>query len=576
MSDQGFELFGQYFLLDRIAYGGMAAIYLARPATLAANGRVLVVKRILPHVAEEPEFRKMFRSEIQVCLGFSHLNLVQLYDFGEHDRQPYIAMEYVEGKNLREITQKHAKLDQKVPIGLTVSAIAQAAAGLHYAHTFRNRVTGEELKVIHRDVSPQNILMSYDGNVKLIDFGIAKADVENGDVTRTGSIKGKVSYLSPEQLLGQDLDARSDVFSLGCVLWEMLTGQKLFHLLGKSDLEVMDLIRNCEKYVKPPSVLNPEVTAELDQITLKALAKDRDARFASAEEFQKALRGFILTRMPGYGYSDVGQAMKQIFREERIEERMYIKTLNDQAQKLLSDDQATKPNIPVPPQRILSTQVPRLVGHSDPSIPIAPPAVPQVAASPNPVHVHLPPPVVNQLAPMDPEKGQFYVKLTPGRMLALIIYVVTVVGLRMDRDYLFLEQLLPAKSRISREASLDPLESAEVVAQARLIRAAKRNREAAEKKLAPARSVRLRISVSPRPDSRTSIIVNEIRVDSRNPVVAVPVDRKFSVKVERPDFRTYENQMLLTSASLRDRGDAQLQIDLSRAAPAAGKRTRKE
>src|SRR6185295_1682739 len=168
----------------------------------------------------------------------------------------------------------------------------RAADALHYAHSFRNRVSGEKICIVHRDVSPQNILVSYDGKVKLIDFGIAKPGGERGEQTRMGTIKGKIAYLSPEQVRCEPLDGRSDVFSLGIVLWELLAGKRLFNPAGSNDFQVIQTIANCDKHIKPPSNFNPEIPADLDVIVMKALKASKEERYGSADQFQADLRKF--------------------------------------------------------------------------------------------------------------------------------------------------------------------------------------------------------------------------------------------------------------------------------------------
>jgi serine/threonine-protein kinase len=176
--------------------------------------------------------------------------------------------------------------------------IEQAATGLNYAHTFKDKLTGESLHLVHRDVSPQNLIVSYDGGVKVIDFGIAKAKT-NSEATRVGVIKGKPSYLSPEQIIGTALDGRSDVFALGAVLWEVLAGQKLFQAKkGENEFAVLKLIESADAHVKPPSSVNPQVPKALDEIVMRSLAKDRERRYQTAEEFARALRQYLSQNHP--------------------------------------------------------------------------------------------------------------------------------------------------------------------------------------------------------------------------------------------------------------------------------------
>lgn len=324
--------FGRYFLLDHLAQGGMAEIYRARLAANEGAGRLLVIKRIQAGYGENAEFLQMFKSEIKVTMGFSHPNIVQLYDFGEENHQPYIAMELVDGKNLRQLMSRFAELKQTFPVELAAYVVEQAASGLNYAHSFRDKISGEKLDVVHRDISPQNILISFEGNVKVIDFGIAKATT-NSESTRAGVIKGKPSYLSPEQISGEVLDGRSDLFALGAVLWELLTGKKLF--AGESDLAVLKLIESCQTHVKPPSTLNPKIPKELDYIVLKTLTKQRERRYQTAEELQRALHKFLYGFMPEFNPSDLAYYAKDLFKNEIVEDRKRIQKLSEKAEALL-------------------------------------------------------------------------------------------------------------------------------------------------------------------------------------------------------------------------------------------------
>jgi serine/threonine protein kinase len=331
-NNSSFESFGNYLFLKKLAEGGMAEVFLARPATQDGNGRVQVVKRILPHVASHSAFLNMFQREIRVIMGFNHPNIVQLHDFGSIGVQPYIAMEYIEGKSIKDIVLKFNARKEKIPISMTLSLIAQAAAGLNYAHTFVNKITGEELKAIHRDITPHNLIVSYDGNLKVIDFGIAKAATSMQEMTQTGVIKGKAAYFAPEQLAGQEVDARTDIFALGVVAWEMLTQQRLFAKPGDTEITAMSRVSNCEMHIVPPSSLNAEIPPEVDEIVLMALKKDPTERFGSAREFQVALRQVMIRHFPNSSYSDVGTLLSAIFSDEIIADRQKLRDLNMLAQ----------------------------------------------------------------------------------------------------------------------------------------------------------------------------------------------------------------------------------------------------
>ncbi|WP_413288195.1 serine/threonine protein kinase [Bdellovibrio sp. HCB337] len=336
-----FEHFGNYILLKKIATGGMAEVFLARPASHRGNGRVQVIKRILPHAANDGEFIKMFNTEIQVCMGFNHPHTVQIHDFGECNRRPYISMEYIEGKNLKDVICKFTERGEFMPIPMALSLLAQAASGLSYAHTFVNKVTGEEVRAIHRDISPHNLIVSYEGNLKVIDFGIAKAASRMVEATQAGTIKGKFAYLSPEQITGETLDARVDIFALGIVAWELLTLRRPFFRAGDSEMTILDTIRNCDFNVKAPSYFNGEVPPELDAVILKALRRNPDERYATAEEFQAALRRVMWVHYPHYSYSENAKTMQALFESEIAQERNEVRLLNMNVQLSLSNSTMT-------------------------------------------------------------------------------------------------------------------------------------------------------------------------------------------------------------------------------------------
>lgn len=331
--------FGKYFLLDMIAQGGMAEIYRARMAAIDGGGRLLAVKRIIGNYSENKEFVEMFKSEIKTTSGFTHPNIVQLYDYGEEGGMLYIAMELVDGRNLRQFITRFAELKQMFPVEVSVYIMEQAAHGMAYAHGYKDKITGKSLNIVHRDISPQNLLISYDGAVKVIDFGIAKATTNN-EATRAGVIKGKPSYLSPEQISGDVLDGRSDIFALGIVLWELLTGKKLF--ASDNDYGVLKLIENCQNHVKPPSMFNPKVTTELDSIVMKCLAKNRDQRYQTCEEMQRALHKYLYQFAPDFNPADLAYYARDLFKNEIVEDRKRLLKLNEKVEQLLQLPEAPR------------------------------------------------------------------------------------------------------------------------------------------------------------------------------------------------------------------------------------------
>jgi serine/threonine protein kinase len=335
MTEPVLKKFGRYFLLDQIGEGGMAEIFRARMAAPGESGRFVVIKRIQGANSDNPEFAQMFKAEVQVTMRFTHPNIVQLYESGEESGLQYIAMEWVEGRNLRQLLSKISQRQQRIPISAACYMIEQVAAGLHYAHFFKDRITGEPLNLVHRDVSPQNILVSYDGNIKIIDFGIAKAST-NGEATRAGVIKGKLSYLSPEQVLGEVLDGRSDLFALGIVLWELLTSKRLFVAEGENEFQVLKMIESCTTHVKPPSVYNPEVPPELDLVVMQALKRDPEKRFQTGEDFSRAMKRILAQFYPEFGSSDLSTFVKKQFQDQIVDDRKLLQQLNGKAEELIA------------------------------------------------------------------------------------------------------------------------------------------------------------------------------------------------------------------------------------------------
>lgn len=282
--------FGRFEILGRLALGGMAEIFLGREQGPGRVARSVVIKRILPHAANDPRFVEMFMHEAELAMGLNHPNLCAIYEFGEQEGEYFIAMEWVRGAS---ITQLHKQLFERGESGLPPRVAARIAAevadALHYAHEAVD-AQGRPLKLVHRDVTPDNIMVSFDGKVKLLDFGVAKAETQRVR-TEAGMLKGKFAYMSPEQYQGLPLDGRADVFSLGACLYEAVTGLSLFH--RSSEYETMGAIVSDEPAPRARTY-KPEVPPALDAVIAKALEKDRDHRFASAAEFHDALERFLL------------------------------------------------------------------------------------------------------------------------------------------------------------------------------------------------------------------------------------------------------------------------------------------
>ncbi len=311
------DRFGKYRLVKLLATGGMAELFYAFQQGIEGFEKPVVIKRILPALARNKRFIKMLFDEARIVARLNHKNIVQILDLGCINGQYFIAMEYLEGESLAVLVDTCLRSGLGIPRNLVVAAIAQAAEGLHHAHTM-TAPDGRPLNIIHRDVSPQNIMVLYTGVVKVIDFGVARA-VGRVTETRTGVLKGKLSYMSPELIQGKAIDARSDVFSLGVVLWECLLGRRLYE--QESDLKVLESITS--KDAPSPAVYDADVSEELCRITLRALARDRELRFQSALDFKSALSSYLKSAESDADPPAIGLYVREMF-ADRIEEKRHL------------------------------------------------------------------------------------------------------------------------------------------------------------------------------------------------------------------------------------------------------------
>jgi serine/threonine protein kinase len=306
--------YGPYHLLEKIATGGMAEVFKAKRSGVAGFEKILAVKRILPHLSYNKEFVEMFIAEAKLVAGLQHPNIVQIFDLGKIGGTYYIAMEYVEGTDLRSILRRLKERELHMPMDLAVHVVSKVAAALEHAHE-RKDAQGQPLKIVHRDVSPQNILISYDGEVKLTDFGIAKAATK-APTTEKGALRGKLMYMSPEQAWGKPIDHRSDVFALGIVLYELVTDQRPF--LGSTDMSVLDRVR--KGTVAPPSSLHPEIPAGLEKTVMKALEKEPGDRQKGAGALHQELETILQKSDPPVGAKELARFVRILFeRAERTE-----------------------------------------------------------------------------------------------------------------------------------------------------------------------------------------------------------------------------------------------------------------
>jgi serine/threonine protein kinase len=291
--------------------GGMAEVYRAKASGAGGFEKQLAIKRILPNYSQNEEFRRMFEYEARLSSMLTHANIVQVYDFVKSSDTYLLAMEYVDGKNLRQFLNKAKKINFPLPIEFGVYVINEVCKGLEYAHKKRDDLTGRPLNIIHRDMSPQNVMLAYEGAAKIVDFGIAKAK-DRVDETRSGVIKGKFGYMSPEQANGEPVDHRTDIFSTSIILFELLTNRRLF--VSDNDMATLKMIQEC--VIPQPSKINPKIQPELEKIILKGLTKDLTLRFQSAGNFHRNLQEFLNKYYTSYTQKDVSDVLMKVFKEE--------------------------------------------------------------------------------------------------------------------------------------------------------------------------------------------------------------------------------------------------------------------
>lgn len=308
--------FGKYQLFATLGKGGMADVFLSVARGQMGFNKLAVIKRLKPALADDAAFRNMFLEEARLAARLNHPNIVHTYEVGEANGAYFIAMEYLEGQALNKVVKEAVRNQQRVPPEICVRMIADALAGLGYAHELRD-YDGTPLNVIHRDISPHNLFVTYDGHTKLVDFGIAKSDASATE-TEVGVLKGKVAYMSPEQAMGKRLDARSDLFAMGIVLWELLTHQRL--MTGENAANTLHRLMN--EPISHAADVQPDIDMELDRIVSVALQKDPAQRFQSAMEMREALEIWLATRR--VRSEDVSRTMLALFGDVRAEVQRQI------------------------------------------------------------------------------------------------------------------------------------------------------------------------------------------------------------------------------------------------------------
>jgi serine/threonine protein kinase len=330
--------FGKYLLVDKVAQGGMAEVYRALLRGPGGFEKTVALKRILPAFAEHDDFLSRFMDEAKLVAGLTHMNIAQVFDFGEVDGSHYLAMEFVEGVDLGRLQDAARRMGNPLSVASAVFIVAEAARGLAYAHAHAEK--GTPLGIVHRDVSPQNILCSYAGEVKIADFGIAKATAamhKMAHQSESGAMMGKLRYMSPEQVAGEPLDGRSDIFALGVVLWEALTARPLID--ADNPAAAVEMVKKA--VFAAPSTRASGVPPDLDRIVGKALARDRGARYERAADLARDLTLFLNERSPGFSREDLGAFIERVAPRKRdLDERV------DDGDEVASPHAATAPGKP--------------------------------------------------------------------------------------------------------------------------------------------------------------------------------------------------------------------------------------
>lgn len=353
------EEFGNYYLLEKIAVGGMAELFRARQRGVHDFQKIVAIKRILPHLSDNDEFVRMFIDEAKLAAQLTHPNIAQIFDLGKVGNFYYIAMEFVDGRDLRSMLRRSREYKLPFPEAVAAFVTMKVAGALDYAHRKRG-MDDKDLKLVHRDISPQNILISNDGAVKLVDFGIAKAATKSTQ-TVAGALKGKLLYMSPEQALGKNLDHRSDIYSLGLVLFELLTGERCFQ--ADSELGVLEKVRMGK--VLDVKSINPAISDEMAGILARALEKDVDRRYASARLLERDLKSLLTHHRNEPAEHDVAEFASILLKGTRVQVDLLISS------RFPAVVSATSPKVPpvvVAPAGPTAVMVPEASGDEATSV----------------------------------------------------------------------------------------------------------------------------------------------------------------------------------------------------------------
>jgi hypothetical protein len=326
--------FGRYTIIRKLAKGGMAEVFLARAVGPMGFEKTVVLKRMLPELAQDEAFVQMFLAEARLAASFTQPHLAQVFDFGQHDGTLFIAMEYVDGPTLRALIRRTRALGFSLPCDVVARIFADACAGLHYVHELKDSVSGRPLQLVHRDISPENVIISQAGVVKVLDFGIVKSSNSDRAYTKSGTVRGKLAYMSPEQVSEEPIDRRSDVWALGLVLFEVLTGQLPY--TASKDAAVLKAIL-LEPF-EPLATLRPDAPLKLGGIVSRCLAKDKLARYASMRELQADLEALISAMGPAIGEHEVAEMIRALDEGRRPKEGSATLPGGAAALKVLGDE----------------------------------------------------------------------------------------------------------------------------------------------------------------------------------------------------------------------------------------------
>ncbi len=356
----------RYQITERLDHGGMAEVFRGVAESMEGFKKAVAIKRILPNLTKNQKFVSMFLDEARLSLFLQHANIVQVFDISRTpDNAYFLVMEYVDGCNLKALIERQKQKSKRLEVAHSIYMMMECCKALQYAHSLEHPETNEPLGIVHRDISPPNILLSKNGEIKLVDFGLAKANSQI-ESTDPGVVKGKFSYLSPEAASGLDVDHRADVFAVGIILWELFTGRRLFY--GDTDYQTVELVRQAR--VPSIAALNPEIEPELEQVVRKALARDPDERYQNASDLGDALAQYLFSRRMKVTARDIATLVKdtqlEMMRKRSAEpkESLIDALINDEIGKMTSlveDDGSPNPangegSLSLDPNAFVNTQ----------------------------------------------------------------------------------------------------------------------------------------------------------------------------------------------------------------------------